>query len=260
MIAKIEAGTVLVTCLAERLLSISAGRYDELIQQAKRSPLEYEIEVLLDHHVDKHLDEFDDLTGAAGYQREARRVVRESNRILAHIFEGKGIQFRFFGERGFVLVNARENTLAGYFGPSDIDQAFQGIWGESIWKTERERLAWAADVLRDWKSKYGPGGVDSVFLYLAELDQSQNADLWQEVRKALATNEAFHDPGVQRYFRNEKLAREEQWWRIRPTGRKKPRRYRRHAAARDFVPERNLLSTLPHLVCVAGNGALFSHR
>jgi len=206
MIAKIEAGTVLVTCFAERLLIISAGRYDELIQQARRSPLEYETAVLLDHHVDKHLDEFDDLTGAAGYQREARRVVRESNRILAHIFEGKCIQ------------------------------------------------------LRDWKSKYGPGGVDSVFLYLAELDQSQNADLWQEVRKALATNEAFHDPGVQRYFRNEKLAREGQWWRIRPTGRKKPRRYRRHAAARDFVPERNLLSTLPHLVCVAGNGALFSHR
>jgi hypothetical protein len=133
MIAKIEAGTVLATCLAERLLSISAGRYDELIQQAKRSPLEYETAVLLDHHVDKHLDEFDDLTGAVGYQREARRVVRESNRILAHIFEGKCIQFRFFGERGFVLVNARENTLAGYFGPSDIDQAFQGIWGESIW-------------------------------------------------------------------------------------------------------------------------------
>ena len=156
--------------------------------------------------MDKHLDEFDDLTGAAGYQREARWVVRESNRILAHIFEGRGIQ------------------------------------------------------LRDWKSKYGPGGVDNVFLYLAELDQSQNADLWQEVRKALATNEAFHDPGVQRYSRNEKLAREGQWWQIRPTGRKKPRRYRRHAAARDFVPERNLLSTLPHLVCVAGNGALFSHR
>jgi hypothetical protein len=117
MIAKIEVGTVLATCLAERLLSISAGRYDELIQQTRRSPLEYETAVLLDHHVDKHLDEFDDLTGAAGYQREARRVVRESNRILAHIFEGKGIQ------------------------------------------------------LRDWKSKYGPGGVDSVFLYLAELDR-----------------------------------------------------------------------------------------
>ncbi len=79
-------------------------------------------------------------------------------------------------------------------------------------KSERERLNWAIGLLREWEEPYQWAEVENVFLHLDELDRSANAGLWAELRRVLTTNEAFRDPDLQRFLRNERLARKGHWW------------------------------------------------
>ncbi len=79
-------------------------------------------------------------------------------------------------------------------------------------KTDRERLNWAIDLLGDWKAEYTWAEVEHVFMYLNELDQSKNLDLWEELRRVMGSNEALHERELLRFLRSDTLAGRGYWW------------------------------------------------
>ncbi len=132
-IRALRPGPQLGARFARHLLThYSRQEYAGLITAIRTAPLDYANAELLAHHLEKHLDEFSRLGDAGAYLREARHVVRSSRRILAHVHAGRDIQFRFFGARGYAVVNTRMQ-LCGYFGHSNIEKAFRALREKSLW-------------------------------------------------------------------------------------------------------------------------------
>jgi hypothetical protein len=78
--------------------------------------------------------------------------------------------------------------------------------------TDRREIARAIEIVEDWRRRRPVSELESTFIRLMDLDQSTNADRWQNLRRALTKNEALGDPEVLKFLEREDLAAEGYWW------------------------------------------------
>ena len=78
--------------------------------------------------------------------------------------------------------------------------------------TEREELRREIRIVSAWRPSKVPNGVVSAFLRLEDLDRSENRDLWEELREALAANPALRDRDLLAHVARPELAAQGYWW------------------------------------------------
>lgn len=78
--------------------------------------------------------------------------------------------------------------------------------------TAQQQLKEAIETVRNWSSELSPYSVEYELLQLNDLDQNQHADLWAELRKALANNADLNNKAPKEFFRRPFLANEGHWW------------------------------------------------
>ncbi len=79
-------------------------------------------------------------------------------------------------------------------------------------EAEREGLRNYVEVVRSYRASRHPVAVEAAFANLTLFDQAENADLWEELRQALAACEALQDPEALALLAVEEEARAGHWW------------------------------------------------
>jgi hypothetical protein len=111
---------------AALLTKMSRREYEWMVRRIKMSELPFAEEDLWQDRY-KNMPDFG-MDDPAEYVREARQVVRHAYRILAHVRDEK-IQFQFFSERGFAVVD-RQARIRGYYAhlaPGALEKAFANL-------------------------------------------------------------------------------------------------------------------------------------
>lgn len=78
--------------------------------------------------------------------------------------------------------------------------------------TEREELELAVAIVRDWTIKRTCSEIENLFYELRSFNQSENADLWKDLRSEMNANNALLDDQLQFYVNQPVLATNGWWW------------------------------------------------
>jgi hypothetical protein len=79
--------------------------------------------------------------------------------------------------------------------------------------SEKEKLKRIIEEIEGWRATRPPEAIYSAFEFLEGLDQSKNADLWDELRQAIEENKDFKWKPFKDFMKPfSKRAKEGFWW------------------------------------------------